>query len=415
MSHPIKQPIKVLFLGKDATRGGGQRMLSHVVKYLDKEKFTPMVMLPTGGDLLTEYRRYAETHVYSPSRFSSTRWMRRLSSLTRRIERRRSRAWALELVQQFKPDILVRWYHYDIPQFHAIDQFVLPCIQITFQRGSQCAHTLKDKYLRQLIDRTSLFISEGVGPRGYIHDCWGIPYEMIATVRTGIDLSIRDEQLRSHHLVTRVDLGIPDDALLIATSGSLLFLKGVELWVQAAHRLIERHQNKNIYFMWIGGGPQHFRSVYGQAVIKLVRELGLEKRVIFTGDQPQVYPFLALCDIYVQPSRDDAFPHAALEAMALGKPVVATPQGIALEDYAQNVLIRVDDVSPKGLADGISLLVENARLRQELGEAGLRLIQSHFDVVESVRRIEQIIEYVFLHGSASSVEDHFEMFLDVKR
>ena len=78
--------------------------------------------------------------------------------------------------------------------------------------------------------------------------------------------------------------------------------------------------------------------------------------MIFAGDQRYVYPYLDVCDIYVQPSRDDAFPHATLEAMAVGKPVVAFPEGVAREPYAQHALVRVDEYSPEALADGVAKL-----------------------------------------------------------
>ena len=60
----MKQKIRVAFLGKGATRGGSQRELSYMVRYLDKERFEPMVLLREGGDLLSEFESSAPTHVY---------------------------------------------------------------------------------------------------------------------------------------------------------------------------------------------------------------------------------------------------------------------------------------------------------------------------------------------------------------
>ena len=102
-------------------------------------------------------------------------------------------------------------------------------------------------------------------------------------------------------------------------------------------------------------------------------------------------PYLDACDIYVQPSRDDAFPHATLEAMAVGKPVVAFPEGVATEPYARDALVRVDEFSAEALADGVAKLIDSPDLRHRLGQAGLEVIQTHFDVAESVRRFEEIL------------------------
>ena len=53
MNQP--EPLRIAFLGKSASRGGSQRELSYIVKYLDKERFEPMVLLPEGGDLVGRF------------------------------------------------------------------------------------------------------------------------------------------------------------------------------------------------------------------------------------------------------------------------------------------------------------------------------------------------------------------------
>ena len=180
--------------------------------------------------------------------------------------------------------------------------------------------------------------------------------------------------------------------MVVATSGSFHYLKGVDIWVETAALLRDRYPAGKLKFMWIGGSEgQRRHSLYGSAVMSLVSEYGLTDDVIFAGDQRYVYPYLDACDIYVQPSRDDAFPHATLEAMAVSKPVVAFPEGVAREPYAQHALVRVDEYSPEALADGVSKLIESPGLRQKLGQLGSQVVETHFNVAESVRRFEEIL------------------------
>ena len=68
----LQKPIRVAFLGKSASRGGSQRELSCIVKYLDKSRFEPMVLLPEGGDLLDDFKRGAATQVYSEQIYSES-------------------------------------------------------------------------------------------------------------------------------------------------------------------------------------------------------------------------------------------------------------------------------------------------------------------------------------------------------
>jgi glycosyltransferase involved in cell wall biosynthesis len=162
--------------------------------------------------------------------------------------------------------------------------------------------------------------------------------------------------------------------------------------VETAALLRARYPAAKLKFLWIGGSEgQRTASLYGSAVMNLVREHGLTGDVIFAGDQRYVYPYLDACDIYVQPSRDDAFPHATLEAMAMSKPVVAFPEGVAREPYAQDALVRVDDFSAEALADGVAKLIDSPGPRHRLGEAGLEVVRTHFDLAASVRRFEEIL------------------------
>ena len=228
--------------------------------------------------------------------------------------------------------------------------------------------------------------------RGYVHGCWGVPLDRIAMNCTGLDLEVRDEQMKSPDRPRRADIGLDEDAVVVATSGSFHYRKGVDIWVEAAALLRARYPGKKLKFMWIGGSEgQRTLTLYGSAVTSLVSEYGLTDDVIFAGDQRYVYPYLDACDIYVQPSRDDAFPHATLEAMAVSKPVVAFPEGVAREPYAQHALVRVDEYSPEALADGVSKLIESPGLRQKLGQLGSQVVETHFNVAESVRRFEEIL------------------------
>jgi glycosyltransferase involved in cell wall biosynthesis len=397
-----QNPIRVAFLGKSASRGGSQRELSYIVKYLDKDLFQATILLPEGGDLLGDFERSAPTHVYSES--SPTAQQRSSNRLLQMIRQRAQKApsrvsdrtshqhdWALELIDAFRPNVIVRQYHFPIPHFDPIETLDIPSVQSVLLYGAAFAQ-LGDEDLRRIIKRSAAFVCPGKRVRDYIHGCWGVPADRIATICVGLDLTVRDQQMNDPGRLRRADIGLDDETLVVATSGSFHYLKGVDIWVQAAAIVRARYPAKKLKFVWIGGSEgQRTLSLYGSAVMGLVREYGLAADVIFAGDQQYIYPYLDTCDIYVQPSRDDAFPHATLEAMAMGKPVVSFPEGVAREPYAQDALVRVDDFSAEALADGVARLIDEPPLRHRLGQAGLEVICTHFDVAASVRRFEEIL------------------------
>jgi glycosyltransferase involved in cell wall biosynthesis len=400
MNQP--EPLRIAFLGKSASRGGSQRELSYIVKHLDKDRFQATILLPEGGDLLGDFERSAPTHVYSES--ETTLQERSPNRLLQVIRRKAHKAepqfsgrgahqcdWALELITAFRPDVIVRQYHFPIPHFDPIESLNIPSVQSVLLYGAGFAH-VGDEDLRRLIKRSQAFVCPGKKVRDYIHGCWGVPADRIATICIGLDLAIRDEQMNDPGRVRRGDIGLDDDTVVVATSGSFHYLKGADVWVETAALLRARYPAKKLKFIWIGGSEgQRTATLYGSAVMSLVREHGLTADIIFAGDQQLIYPYLDVCDIYVQPSRDDAFPHATLEAMAMAKPVVSFPEGVAREPYAQDALVRVDDFSAEALADGVARLIDAPGLRCELGQAGLEIIRTHFDVTASVRRFEEVL------------------------
>ena len=283
------------------------------------------------------------------------------------VARKSTRDWALKLVSAFRPDVIVRQYHFPIPQFDLVETLNIPSVQSVLLYGAGFAQ-MSDDEVRRFIKRSAIFVCPGKKVRDYLHGCWGVPLHRIATNCIGLDLTIRDEQMRYPGRLRRADIGLEEDSVVVATSGSFHYLKGVDIWVETAALLRDRYPAGKLKFMWIGGSEgQRRHSLYGSAVMSLVSEYGLTDDVIFAGDQRYVYPYLDACDIYVQPSRDDAFPHATLEAMAVSKPVVAFPEGVAREPYAQHALVRVDEYSPEALADGVAKLIECARSAAKAG------------------------------------------------
>lgn len=100
-----------------------------------------------------------------------------------------------------------------------------------------------------------------------------------------------------------------------------------------------------------------------------IRESGLESHVHLLGFQNNVIGLLTTADIYVMPSRYEGLPIALLEAMALGKPIVATAvNGIpeAIRDGENGLLVPSED--PAALAEALRRLGRDPALRRKLGD-----------------------------------------------
>ena len=108
--------------------------------------------------------------------------------------------------------------------------------------------------------------------------------------------------------------------------------------------------------------------------------------------RPKKNVCLRKADIFVQPSIDDAYPHAIMEAMLLGKPSICFPVGIGLEECAKDSVFVVNEISYQALAQAMMFLIENPDARERLAKNSQQLIKERFDMKESVAQYWDILQ-----------------------
>lgn len=198
--------------------------------------------------------------------------------------------------------------------------------------------------------------------------------DTIRVLRNGIELD-RFQHSDGRERV-RQEFGFSPDDVVAGTLGRISKFKGQEYLVEAASRLQDR---PNLKFLLVGD-PFVGQEYVLDNVRSKVRDHDLENQVVispFRSDSPDLY---AAMDISVLPSvLPDPFPTVVLEAMAAGKPLVATNWGGAAEMVAEGesgFLVPVD--APQVLAERISRLADSADLRTRMGSAGRHRAQTLF-------------------------------------
>jgi len=139
--------------------------------------------------------------------------------------------------------------------------------------------------------------------------------------------------------------------------------------------------------MVVGEGPER------RALETRIAHLGLGDRVHLLGFRSDVPDLLAGSDLFVLPSLFEGLPLSILEAMAAGKPVVATAIGgndEAVVDGATGLLVPPGD--PRALADAIRALLRDPERRRRLGEAGRRRAEAEFSAPAMVRRVAAVYD-----------------------
>lgn len=220
----------------------------------------------------------------------------------------------------------------------------------------------------------------------------------VMTVYNGIDAG-RFQQPGDRRAVLRA-LGLPQLGQVVGTVARLATQKGIIYFLQAASMLVKDYQ---VNFVVVGDGPLR-RELEAQAA-----DLGLKQRVFFTGERRDIPDILAALDLFVLPSVTEGLPLTILEAMAAGKPVVATTAGGIPEivvDQRTGLLVPPRDA--QALAWAIAtLLVERSQAAQ-FGRAGQQRVAERFTVETMTRKIENeyralLVERGMLPGAPSTL------------
>ncbi len=193
-----------------------------------------------------------------------------------------------------------------------------------------------------------------------------------ATILPGIDL---DRHGRGDSRRARTELGIAEDAPVLAMFGRLTFLKSQTEFVEAMARVVRVVPEARGVICGSEVG-----SNYGTRVRALCSELGLEERVLLTGFVPDQLKddIMAAADIVVHLAQRESFGLAVLEAQAAGKAVVAAdasgPRSL-IDDGSTGMLVPVGDVDR--LTEVLVELLRDPRRRAELGARGEAASRRH--------------------------------------
>ncbi|MCL6258964.1 glycosyltransferase family 4 protein [Aquiflexum sp. TKW24L] len=183
------------------------------------------------------------------------------------------------------------------------------------------------------------------------------------------------------YLETKTDIrnqisGI-DRKVLIGMIGRINHWKGQDYFLEIAQKLVQQHDN--IHFVIVGDAYPGTEILVAEMKEK-IEKTGLQPHVSYLGFRKDIPEILKTLDIFVLPSiLPDPFPTVILEAMASGKPVVATAHGGANEMVLEGetgFLIPWDDA--ESAAATISALVNDEVLRKEMGDKGRSRVLKKF-------------------------------------
>lgn len=217
--------------------------------------------------------------------------------------------------------------------------------------------------------------------------------ERIVTVPNGIDPTQYLYVIPQPYL--RQEMGLDDGQKVVAFFGRICKQKGPRYFIEAIPLIMR--QCHNIAFLVVGEGPLR------PELESLSANLGIQQNVNFAGFRRDIPALLSLVDVVVVPSLWEGFGIALAEAMAAGKPVVASQVDAIpelVEGGVTGIMVQPEDVT--AFARAILWLLNNGEKAEKMGRAGRERVTKNFTEVHMKEKIWELYQQLItekLHGS----------------
>lgn len=243
---------------------------------------------------------------------------------------------------------------------------------------------LWDRLIFRVLGIQILAVSDHV--KRTLVECYGMEPHRIRVILNGINVERFKPADSALVVEVRDELGVPRDTGLVVCASNLRPEKGISDLLAAAE--IVAAEKPNILFVVIGEGPESSRLRQETA------GRGIQQYVRFTGARSDVHRFMAASDVVAVPSVwQEPAGLVAIEAMAVGRPVVATRVG-GIPEYVQDGVtgILVEPCAPNQLAQGLLRLLRAPVEAAAMGRAGRARAEGRFSMERWIQDTVQVYQ-----------------------
>lgn len=208
-----------------------------------------------------------------------------------------------------------------------------------------------------------------------------LPSNKIVTIINGVNTNCFMPRDKSNILLT--ELGIEADYKIIGTVGRLAFVKDQLTLIKSFSKIIEKIPKSKLVLVGSGPCEEDLRAH--------VKEFGLCRAVIFTGNRTDIPEILNLFDVFVLPSLLEGTSLSLLEAMASGVPSVVTNVGgnpNVIENGYNGYLVEQKNFAE--MADKIIAILENNEVANAFGRNSRRSVQSKYSLKANVEMYQNV-------------------------
>lgn len=378
----------ILFVSHSAELYGAERMLLQIIEKIDKTKFNPYLILPAQGPFEREAKRLNIPTGLIPFKWWVTEkskvwkqpfsWIwniRSVLGIVKTIHQRRiSLVFSNSSVVSCGA-LAARWVK--IPHIWSIHE-------ILRGKESLVSFMLGNRTLVRWISRlsTRIIVNSSATRRAFDQD------RKVRLIYSGLDT---EHQGFPSNRELRKTLDLDEQDVVLGVVGKIYRGKGQKEVILALDKMHRDHPRLRLLIV----GEIKDRAYYRE-LSKIVNERNLGEHVRFTGYREDVLNLLRLMDMLIVASGLDSFGLVALEAMAVGTPVLAVAKGGLPEiiTHGRNGFL-LKSSEPEKIAEGVEDILQNPSEMAEIREQGQLTVKEKFTPERQIRKIEGVIEECF--------------------
>ena len=364
---------RILFVMSRMSIGGSQKSLVNALSAIDYERYdVTLYVRENKTELVSELSDYVKVTVNTNKRrYEHTPYTLLLYFFTRFFCKIGKKDLANQLDAKSRNYIVKRKTNYEKKHYSDILNQKYD-IAISYLQGYTCKFT----YDCVKADKMICFYHNSTDALPDIHKEYLHKFEKVVVVseETQSFLSNRYPEISNKIFVIKNLIDIDkiknkaqeeiinkeSNVKYLCTCGRISPEKGYDIAVKTAEIL--KNQGYNYRWFFIGDGPDF------QKISNEVKICGLESNVHLLGSKENPYPWIAQCDIYVQPSYEEAQGLTMIEAQVLHKPIVSTRTVGAKTIIADNVTGLLCDITAEALSESIERLIDDKSLCERLAE-----------------------------------------------
>jgi len=363
----------VVYFADSTTLGGTEQALLHLLAGLDRERWEPMLfhVMEHATTPLVEEAQRLNAKTKAVPRMQALGTVAGLPEFVRQLRLERPAVfhahlnWLLSCKYGLLAAALAR-----VPAVIATDQqYMEPPWGRTVSPQQRLFEKCVDQYIA---------VSDAVARQ--LCQTFRVPPHKVRVIHNTIPFARFDCQANQ---ALKASLNRGTERPIVLTVARLDQQKGHTYLFEAISQV------QDAIFVMAGNGPEK------AALEAQTRKLGIDERVIFLGYRNDIPDLLASCDLFVLPSIYEGLPLTVLEAMAAGKPVVATAVGGTPEAVLDGETgFLVPPRNPPAVAKAIHIILSNPSLASKMGAAAKARVQREFSSATMVQRITQTYEEV---------------------